>query len=155
MAPSPAVSVAQVRATATEGRMRDLRHRQRQLISLHRQLTQNETEAISTLQDDDGLSEDEAKFVLAATLSEIGNHYDELDLKKELEAEYRVKRGKDDEQNMTVHPLAYIVPEPFTPLYSILSALAAATEAGTCCVVKVSLTRSTWQQGKTRRLLTL
>lgn len=139
MATQSAVTIAQVQATATEGRMRDLRHRQKQLISLHRQLTENEAEAISALQADDGFSREEAEFVLAATLDEIRTHYDALDLKKELEVEYGIKRGKSNEQKRTVQPLAYIVPETFTLLYSVLAAFAAATEAGTCCVFKVGL----------------
>ncbi|KAM6540359.1 hypothetical protein FALCPG4_002077 [Fusarium falciforme] len=137
MATQSAVTIAQVQATATEGRMRDLRHRQKQLISLHRQLTENEAEAISALQADDGFSREEAEFVLAATLDEIRAHYDALDLKNELEVEYGIKRGKSNEQKRTVQPLAYIVPETFTLLYSVLAAFAAATEAGACCVFKL------------------
>lgn len=138
MAPRVDTTVDRVQSTAIEGRMRDLRHRQKQLLSLHQQLKGNEAEILKALCIDHHVTADEASFILGSTLSEIRVHYDALDLKKELIDEFGIKWARSNQDKRTAQPLAYVVPDHFVLLYSALSAFAAATEAGTCCVFKVN-----------------
>ncbi|KAF5240667.1 hypothetical protein FANTH_9471 [Fusarium anthophilum] len=130
-------TIAQVRSTAIEGRMRDLRHRQEQLLSLHKHLRENESEVIKASRADDGLTADEALFVLGSTLSEIRTHYDALDLKKELKVEYGIKWGRSNVNKRAAHSLAYIILDKQSLLFNVLSAFAAATEAGACCIFNI------------------
>ncbi|KAH7110260.1 hypothetical protein EDB81DRAFT_894828 [Dactylonectria macrodidyma] len=128
---------AQVKATATENRLRDLWHRKKQLLSFHTLLTKNVGEVTQALSTDDAISQSEAQRVLAVTLLEITTHYDSLNLKKELKSEYRVKWGKDNEDRRIRAPLVYISSCDFNLFYSVLSALSAATAAGSCCLIKL------------------
>lgn len=137
--PSLAAVVAQVKATATENRLRDLWHRKKQLLSLHRLLTQNAGDVTQALSTDDKISEAEAEQVLAVTLLEIRHHYDSLNLEEELESEYRVKWGKDNEERRICAPLVYISGRDYNLFHGVLSALAAATAAGSCCLIKVCI----------------
>jgi hypothetical protein len=131
-------TIAQVRSTAIEGRMRDLRHRQEQLLSLHRHLRENESDITEAIRVDDGLTADEALFVFGSTLSEIRTHYDALDLKQELEVEYGIKWGRSNEFKRTAYSLAYIILDKQSLLFNALSTFAGATEAGACCIFNVS-----------------
>ena len=114
-----------------------LRFRQRQLISLHRWISKNLVELESATCADDGLSDTEAQFVIGLSLDELRRSYDNLDLKKELDIEFRIKNGRQNEERRLPEEIVYVIPDNFTLLYSVTSALCASVAAGACCIVEV------------------
>lgn len=126
-----------VLSTVADGRVRDLRYRQRQLISLHAWITGHLDEIETGFRKDDHLAESEAQFLVTTTLNHLRRLYDALDLKQELAAEYSVKNRRDNHDRKVPEELAYIVPEKFTLFYSVISTLCTCIVAGTCCLVEV------------------
>ena len=126
-----------VLSAVADRRARDLRFRQRQLISLHGWITKSVADLEEAFTADDSLSKEEARFVLALALDELRQNYDSLDLKKELDIEFRVKNCRDNEDRRQPQDLVYVIPEPFTLFHGVISALCAAIAAGSCCVIEV------------------
>ena len=124
-------------SAVADRRTRDLRFRQRQLISLHRWISKNIAELESAVSADDGLSDAEAQFVLALALDELKRNYENLDLKKELDIEFRIKNGRDNEERRLPEDVVYVIPDSFTLFYGVTSALCASVAAGSCCIVEV------------------
>ena len=118
-------------------RTRDLRFRQRQLIALHTWISKNIAELKRAFRADDGLSDPEAQFILSMALDDLRRNYDSLDLKKELDIEFRIKNGRDNEQRRVPEDIVYVVPDSFTLFYGVTSALCASVAAGSCCIVEV------------------
>jgi acyl-CoA reductase-like NAD-dependent aldehyde dehydrogenase len=77
-----------------------------------------------------------AEVVLA--LQELRAHYVSLSLTKDLEAEYRIKNGKDSPDASRGVGIVYITPTTHTLFYSVISALTTALAAGNCIVLEVS-----------------
>jgi len=124
-------------SAVADRRTRDLRYRQRQFISLHRWISNNLTELESAVRTDDDLSEAETQFVIALALDELRRSYDGLDLKTELDIEFRIKNGRDNPERRLPEDVVYVIPDNFTLFYSIMSALCASIAAGSCCIVEV------------------
>ena len=116
---------------------RDLRYRQRQFISLHKWISKQSADLETAISADDGLSHSEARFIIALALKELRQAYDSLDLKQELEIEYRIKKGKDNEARRLPEELVYVIPETFTLFYSVVSVICACLAAGSGCLVEV------------------
>lgn len=133
-----AAALARVQAIAVEGRMRNIRTRQHELRSLYRDLDEHKDEFIEAMLAEGGYTEDEAKVVTMATLLDIRKHYNALNLEKEMEVEYRIKNGKSSEERRLPARIVYILPDSYTLMYSVFSALGGAIEAGCCCVVEVT-----------------
>lgn len=132
------VLLARVESAAIDGRMKTLRIRQRLLQSLHKHLLQHRVAFLEATQIDDGCSKEEAQIIFAAALIELRNHYDALNLTTDLDLEYSLAKEKDNEARRVPFDIAYIIPDTSAVLFSILSALCAAIEAGSCVVVEVS-----------------
>ena len=130
-------ALASVQSAAIDGRMRNVRTRQKQLVSLFKSLTKHASSFIDALQKDNSLTKEEANIVVSAMLLEVRQHYDNIDFKKELAQEYNVRWGKSWAGRRVAVPLVYIVPQDFTKGFNVFSALSAAIEAGSCCVVEV------------------
>ncbi len=126
-----------VLSAVRDGRSRDLRYRQRQLSSLHRWIVENSGELQQAICRDDTLSDSEARFVVAAALVDIRTVYDSLDLKKELKAEYSIKRNQANEGRRLPEELVYLTLEKYTILYSLVNVLSACIAAGSCCLIEV------------------
>ena len=124
-------------SAVADRRTTDLRFRQRQLRSLHVWLSQHINEMIEAVCKDDDLAEAEAQLVISTALNELRNNYDSLDLKKELDFEYRIKIGQDNEMRWLPEELVYVIPNTFTVFCGVLSALCACITAGSCCIVEV------------------
>lgn len=135
-------TLARIETGAVEGRARNLRGRQNQLQSLFAHLVAHKDEFADAIQVEEACSTSEAQIAVAALLLELRKHYDRLDLKKELEEEYRVKHGKSNPERRVAASIAYIIPDPFMLAFSVFTAVFAAIEAGTCVVVEVSKARS-------------
>ncbi|CEJ62759.1 hypothetical protein PMG11_11250 [Penicillium brasilianum] len=141
MAPS---SLDLVITTALEGRMKDLRTRQRILRDLHTKLTENVEELVIATARDDRISREEAQVVVSAGLLELRAHYDRLDLKDELDEEYSIARKESRLKKRVPSGMVYVIPEAYTTFFSIITALSAAIAAGNCVVIEMqdSLARS-------------
>lgn len=129
--------LARVQAAAIDGRMRNYRTRQNALTSLFQGLVRHTADLLLAVQVDDECSKAEAQIIIAATLHEVREHYDRIDFNRELHSEFGVKRGEGFPRRLPVG-IAYIIPDSFTLSFSVFSALAAAIEAGCCCVIEVS-----------------
>jgi hypothetical protein len=77
----------------------------------------------------------EAEFFL--TMDAVRHFYESLDFQTELEQEYRLAHGKDNENRRVGAGLVIIRPTSHTRLYSIISPLAASISAGNCVLVEV------------------
>ena len=126
-----------VLSAVADRRATDLRYRQRQLNSLHRWVGQHITELKHAIRKDDDLREAEAQLVIALALDELRRNYDSLDLKKELEIEYKINKGQDNEGRRLAEELVYVIPENFTAFFGLLSALCTCITAGSCCIIEV------------------
>ena len=131
-------SIKLVLSTADDGRTKDLRYRQRQFQSLHSWITGHTTEIDAALREfDGGMLENELRYLLTNTLSQLRRSYDSLDLKKDLAAEYSIKYGHDNQARRVPHLLIYVVPESHLLFFNVLNVLYACIAAGSCCVVEV------------------
>ncbi|RVX74926.1 hypothetical protein B0A52_01203 [Exophiala mesophila] len=124
-------------SSAVDGRTRDLRYRQNQLLSLHQWIANHRIALEHAIERDEHVEEHEAQFVVSMTLREVQAHYDELDLTKALEEEYRVKNGRNNAGARSPEALIYVIPEKFTLFYSALSTLSACIAAGSCCIIEL------------------
>lgn len=75
--------------------------------------------------------------MVSQALQELEKYYNELDLQKSLEEEYRVKNGRNNDDGRAPEAVVYIIPDKFTLFYSVLCALCACIAAGSCCIVEV------------------
>ena len=129
--------IAKVWNAAIDGRSRDLRFRQKQLRSLKDWVTKRAKETTQAIGQDLDCTKGEAEYVLARTLFELRQHYDNLSLQEELQLEYSIKNSRTCAERRIAVGIAYIIPEKTTLFYSVLSALYAAIEAGSCCIIEV------------------
>ncbi|KAH7384682.1 hypothetical protein BKA66DRAFT_388391, partial [Pyrenochaeta sp. MPI-SDFR-AT-0127] len=132
--------LARVEGASIDGRLNVLRIRQRLFQSLHATLVQHHNDAIQAIQIDEGCSLEEALLVYGSSLIELRNHYDALDLRKDLEQEYRVAKGESNESRRTPFPITYIIPGTIHLFYNVISALSAALGAGSCVIVELENT---------------
>jgi hypothetical protein len=134
----PSAEVNLVLSTVVDGRAKDLRFRQRQLVSLQQWIVRHTSELeIALNKDSPSHFKNEARFLIARTLLEIKRHYDPLDLKQELKDEYRIMQNRNSVRGYRVEELIYLLPETHTLFFSVLSALAASIAAGSCCLIEV------------------
>ncbi len=132
-----AAIVTGVLSAVADSRTSDLRYRQRQLISLHRWISKHLVDAKSAVTADDGLTYSETRFVISLALDELRRSYDSLDLKKELDVEFRIMNGRDNADRRLSVNIVYVIPESYTLFYSVMSALCLSVAAGSCCVIEV------------------
>lgn len=133
-------ALAHVQSAAIDGRMRNTRTRQKQLSSLFKSLTEHSNSFVDAMQKEDNLSREEANIVVSAMLLEVRQHYENIDFEKELAQEYSVRWDKSWIDRRVAARLVYIIPQDFTKGFNVFSALSAAIEAGSCCVVEVRYT---------------
>ena len=119
-----------VLSTVSDGRARDLRFRQNQFHSLHRWITTHAGSIEAAARNDDRVSDLQTKFMVSLTLRDLKKNYEELNLKQALQAEYSVKNGRNNAYGSIPEDLIYIIPERYTPFYSVLTALFACIAAG-------------------------
>jgi acyl-CoA reductase-like NAD-dependent aldehyde dehydrogenase len=124
-------------SVVADRRTRDLRFRQRQLISLHGWIAKHVAELEAAISTDDGYSTAEAQVEIAMALKDLKENYESLDLRKELDVEFRIKNGRNNKDRRVPHEIVYVIPSTFTLLYSVMSVLCASIAAGCCCIVEV------------------
>ncbi|KAI5236971.1 hypothetical protein E4T42_09304 [Aureobasidium subglaciale] len=130
-------TLVSVQNAAIDGRMGSIRTRQKQLSSLFKSLTDHKSSLVYAMQKDYGLTIEEANIVVSAMLLEVRQHYDNINFDKELAQEYNIRWGKSWEDRRVTVGLAYMIVGDFTKAFNVFSAVSAAIESGTCCVVEL------------------
>lgn len=131
-------------AAEIDGRCLNIRYRQNQFHRLQSSLVQNIEQIKDAIAADSGNSEEEVRAEICLAFKEIRTHYASLDLKKDLEEEYRVANGKDNYDGKRGAGIVYIVPASHTMFFSVVAALSAAIAAGNCVILEVGSTPSTY-----------
>ncbi|OJJ08336.1 hypothetical protein ASPVEDRAFT_89562 [Aspergillus versicolor CBS 583.65] len=131
---------SRVEIGAIEGRARNLRGRQQELRSLFAHLTAHSDKFVQAIRTEEACLLHEAEVAVAAMLLDLRKHYERLDLKTELATEYKSKRGQSCPERRVAARIVYIIPETAFLAFSVFSALCAAIEAGSCCVVELPTT---------------
>lgn len=140
---TPQIALANLQATALTARCHNPYFRQKQLKCLHNTLRNNVSAIKDALKSDTRSSEVEATAEIALALDIVREHYSSIDPKKDLEAEYRIAKGKNAEDGMKPWDVVYIEPQrSHTPFFSAVTAVSAAITAGSCVALKVSLSQS-------------
>jgi acyl-CoA reductase-like NAD-dependent aldehyde dehydrogenase len=140
---TPDVALANLQATALTARCHNAFFKQKQLKALHDVLRKNTSAIRDALKQDTSASDAEATTEVALSLGNVKEHYSAIDVKKELDAEYRITNGKDASDRREPWGVVYIDPQrSHTPFYSVIVTLSAAVAAGNCVALKVS----SWQE---------
>lgn len=136
--PSPFVALSNLQATALAARCHNAFFRQKQLKCLHDTLRNKRNEIADAIKQDTHVSDEEATTEVALALNTIKEHYSSIDTTKELEAEYRITKGKDAGDRREPYGVAYIESQRnHTPFFSAIAPLSAALTAGSCVALKV------------------
>ncbi|KAK3325681.1 Aldehyde/histidinol dehydrogenase [Apodospora peruviana] len=142
MAPSEGeiAALERLEAAAIDGQMENVRHRQMLLHHLHEVLSEEADvicEAIRSANNSrekiKGTSETEYYLAMEA----VRHFYGTLDFDRELEDEYRVANGKNNEGRRVGFGMVVIRPTRHTRFYSVVVPLAAAISAGNCVVLEI------------------
>ncbi|CAI7596982.1 unnamed protein product [Penicillium pancosmium] len=127
-------------AANIDGRAENTRYRQSQFHRLQSTLVENIAEIQDAIRLDSGHTRQEVRAEVVLALQELRAHYVSLSLSKDLEAEYRIKNGKDSADACRGVGIVYITPTTHTLFYSVISALTAALAAGNCIVLELPQT---------------
>lgn len=137
MAPSDLV-FANLQATALSTRCHNAFFRQKQLKYLHDTLRNNISSIKDAIKQDARVSDAEATAEVALALDIVKEHFSSIDVKKELEAEYRIANGKDARNETKPYGVVYVESQrSHTPFFSAIAASSAALAAGNCVALKV------------------
>ena len=137
---TPDVAFATLQATALTARCHNALFRLKQLKSLHDALRKNTSNLKDAIRQDTRVSDEEATTEVALSLDIVRDHYSSIDVKKELEEEYRISNGTDAGDRKGPWGVAYVEPQQnHTPLFSTIAPLSAALAAGNCVALKVLL----------------
>lgn len=131
-------SLNTLRASALENRCENLRFRQDQFHAFHTSLTSNADVLLEAIASDNPCTQSEASLEFYLALDAIRISYSALNFEKGLEEEYAVKYGKNNEVRRVAVGIVCVRPQRESRFYSVVSAVAAAIEAGNCVVVEVS-----------------
>jgi acyl-CoA reductase-like NAD-dependent aldehyde dehydrogenase len=132
---------ARLVAAEIDGRAHNIRYRQSQFHRLQSALVQHIDQIRNALQTDSGNVPEEVQAEICLALKEIRTHYLSLNMQEDLENEYRVTRGKDNQDAARGSGIVYIIPATHTMFFSVISALSAAIAAGNCIILEV---RTDW-----------
>jgi len=130
---------SRILAANIDGRTQNTRYRQTQFHRLQTILVQHVSEIQDAIRADSGNSRQEVRAEVVSALQEIRTHYVSLSLEKDLEKEYRIANGKNNQDASRGAGIVYIEPCTHTLFFSVISALSAALAAGNCVIVEVSL----------------
>ncbi|KAL4790682.1 Aldehyde/histidinol dehydrogenase [Aspergillus venezuelensis] len=128
---------ARLLASEIDGRAQNTRFRQTQFHALQKVLLAD-IEAIRTaLAADSGNSAEEITAEICLTFNEIKTHYESLSLEDDLEREYRIANGKDNEDAARGTGIVYVIPTSHTMFFSAISAVVGGIVAGNCVVLEL------------------
>ncbi|KAJ5756979.1 uncharacterized protein N7511_007161 [Penicillium nucicola] len=136
------MDLSRILAANIDGRTQNTRYRQSQFQKLQSSLVKDIASIQDAIISDSGHTRTEVRAEIVLALQEIKTHYSSLSLEKDLEAEYRIARGKDSADARRGNGIVYIIPNTHTFFYSVISALSAALVAGNCIVLELLQTTS-------------
>ncbi|OOQ86815.1 aldehyde dehydrogenase PutA [Penicillium brasilianum] len=134
------MDLTRIVAANLDGRTQNTRYRQAEFHRLQAVLVKHIAEIQDAIRADSGHTQQEIRAEVVLALQELRTHYTSLDLKKDLEIEYRIANGKDNAENVQGAGIVYIVPSTHTLFFSVISALTAALAAGNCIVLELPQT---------------
>ncbi|KAL2847327.1 Aldehyde/histidinol dehydrogenase [Aspergillus pseudodeflectus] len=129
---------ARLVAAEIDGRAHNIRYRQSQFHRLQSALVQHIDQIRNALQTDSSNAPEEIQAEICLALKEIRTHYLSLNMQEDLENEYRVTRGKDNQDATRGSGIVYIIPATHTMFFSVVSALSAAIAAGNCVILELT-----------------
>lgn len=129
--------ITTILSTIPDGRTRYFRYRQRQLWSLHNWVDAHQDAIKASFLSDNIAVDSETQYLIAEILLEIRQNFEALDLKAEVDLEYATAKGQNRPDRKVPEDLIYIIPDKYTQLYSVISAVSAAIAAGSGCMVEV------------------
>jgi aldehyde dehydrogenase (NAD+) len=135
---SPDLALANLQATALTARCHNAFFRQKQLKFLHDALRDGTSKIKDAIKQDTSVSDAEATAEVALALDVVKEHHGSINVKKELELEYRISNGKDASDGRVPWGVVYVeLQRNHTPFYAAIVALSAALAAGNCVALKV------------------
>ncbi|KAL2815821.1 aldehyde dehydrogenase PutA [Aspergillus cavernicola] len=129
---------ARLVAAEIDGRAHNIRYCQSQFHRLQSALVQHIDQIKNAILTDSGNAAEEVQAEICYALKEIRTHYLSLNLEEDLEREYRVAKGKDNEDARRGTGIVYIVPGTHTMFFSVVAALSAAIAAGNCVILELT-----------------
>jgi acyl-CoA reductase-like NAD-dependent aldehyde dehydrogenase len=129
---------SKVRCAAIDGRVHNVIYRKTQLENLFAILVKNAAAMEEAISQDTGNRKTEVKMEVCLAIQSVRNDYHSLDPVQILEAEYRVAKGFDNQENRTPFGVIVIVPSTHTFVYSVVSAVSSSIAAGNCIILQVS-----------------
>jgi len=137
-----------LRATVTDGRLENVRHRQNELHKLHSVLRQASESVCDAISKSSNVSVSDAEKEYCLAMDVIQKSYETLDFEQSQKDEYRVKRGEDNPKRRIGAGIVAIRPAKHTRFYSIVEPLAAAIAGGNCIILEVTLAATRIQNQK-------
>ncbi|KAF3070007.1 hypothetical protein CFAM422_006583 [Trichoderma lentiforme] len=115
--------IESVLSGVSDRRATNFRYRQGQFISLHSWIVNHLDELLEAVCETNAASLDEAKFLITATLNHLRALYESLGLKEELTLEYNVQKGHNSPERRIPRELAYLIPERYNVLSSVINTI--------------------------------
>ncbi|KAI9732765.1 MAG: hypothetical protein M1834_003703 [Cirrosporium novae-zelandiae] len=137
---SSSQSLARLLAAEVDGRTAAPRYRLSQLRHLHTALLSNAQELREAIIADSGHTPAEAEAEFLLTMACVREFFGGIDVKKDVEEEYRVARGESAPERRVGKGLVWIVTGPGPGLFGVVGAVGAAVAAGNCVVVELPST---------------
>ncbi|KAF7715071.1 Uncharacterized protein PECH_003541 [Penicillium ucsense] len=134
------MDLARITAANIDGRTQNARYRQSQFQRLQSALVERIADIQDAIRADSGHTQQEVRAEVILAMQELRTHYASCDIHKDLEIEYRIAKGQNNEDNVQGAGIVYIVPSTHTLFFSIISALTAAMAAGNCVVLELPQT---------------
>jgi acyl-CoA reductase-like NAD-dependent aldehyde dehydrogenase len=132
-------SINTLRATVTDGRVENVRHRQNELHKLHSVLRQESESICDAISKSSNISISDAEKEYFLAMDAIQKSYETLNFDQSQKDEYLVKEGKSNLKRRIGAGLVAIRPTQHTRFYSIVTPLVAAIAAGNCILLEVRL----------------
>lgn len=123
--------------TASDGRGRNARYRQNQILFLHNQLRVDLEKIQTAIKKDTSSTEADIDIELGLSLNAVRRMYEGVDFNKSLEDEFRIAKKSDNIDRRIPYGVVLIRPTLHTRFFSIISALAAAFAAGNVVLLEV------------------
>jgi aldehyde dehydrogenase (NAD+) len=130
-----AATFERVDAARIDGRARNIRYRQKQLLAVHSFLLEKEDELVKAIQQDTGRSRRECQYEVSCTIDIVEKHYENLDFDAALLKEKNIARGVSATDWREPLGTVAIVCEARNPLNLAVSPLAGAIAAGNCAIL--------------------
>lgn len=123
--------------SALDGRGRNARYRQNQLLFLHTFLRANADTIRSAIGQAGSATVGEMNIEFGMALAAVRKLYDHIDFAKSLDHEFRTARHKDNPDARVPYGIVLIRPTTHTRFFSIITAVATAFAAGNVVLIEV------------------